>query len=223
MSIHPYHNLGDIQLLSVDGTILMADSWRLARSSTFFAGLFDLPPPTSTHTSYPKNLLSLVEPIEVEFFAEVIDLFLNLINVSKPSIPSSAFPQTLDLLELCDRYDVNENIQGLVRDRLLMQTEDRQWQLLIWSGKRNDIHMAREALRRMSPHSFIARTTYESSREGVFVPLWYALGKLPQSWQLEILRLAFIPINLNKRPGVKSYQFEVTGDWDSVSQKFTPK
>ncbi|KAK6905347.1 hypothetical protein I204_05297 [Kwoniella mangroviensis CBS 8886] len=223
MFIHPYHNLGHISLLSVDGTILMADSWRLARSSTFFAGLFDLPPPTPGQTSYPKDLLSLVEPIEMEFFAEVIDLFLNLINVSKPSIPSSAFPQTMDLLELCDKYDVNENIQGLVRDRLLMQIGDRQWQLLIWSGKRNDIHMAGEALPRMTPHSFIASTTYESPRKGLFVPLWYALGKLPQSWQLEIIRLAFIPINLDTRPGVKSYQFEVTGDWDSVSQKFTPK
>ncbi|WWD09056.1 hypothetical protein V865_007176 [Kwoniella europaea PYCC6329] len=223
MSIHPYHNLGDVQLLSVDGTILVADSWRLARSSSFFAGLFDLPPPISGQASSHKDLLSLLDPVEVDFSAEVIDLFLNLINVSKPSIPSSAFPQTLDLLELCDKYDVNENIQGLVRDRLLMQVEDRQWQLLIWSGKRNDILMAREALRRMPPHSFIANTTYESSRKGVLMPLWHALGKLPQSWQLEILRLAFIPINLNTRSGVKSYQFEVTGDWDSVSQKFTPK
>ncbi|WVW81929.1 hypothetical protein I302_103932 [Kwoniella bestiolae CBS 10118] len=163
MAIHPYHNQGDIQLRSLDMIILMADSWRLVRSSTFFASLFDLPPPSSNTSSYPKDLLGLIDPIDLDYHSDVIDLFLNLVNVSKPPIPSCAFRQTLDLLELCDKYDVDKNIESLVRDRLLMQIEDCQWQLLIWSGKRHDIPMAREALRRMSPQSFMAQNAYESS------------------------------------------------------------
>ncbi|OCF36153.1 hypothetical protein I316_02025 [Kwoniella heveanensis BCC8398] len=263
--VHLYHRHGDIAIRSDDGMILMDDSWGLADASTVFKDMFELPRPTLPHHPTPASPLRPIlkspsatktakrprshltstdlqstQTIDVDYPSSVLDQFLNLVNVSRPAIPTTSdLSQSLALFDLCQKFDVKPAILGMVRDRLLIQTYDRQWKLLIWADKRNDSAMAKEALRRMTKVSFLcyepASSTQSKGRvtpriESARLQLqtkgrkgipWHALRRLQPACENELLRLILQIKESNADPD--TFFYEVTRDWQKVAENFNPR
>ncbi|WVR03506.1 hypothetical protein IAU60_000497 [Kwoniella sp. DSM 27419] len=170
--VHPFHREGDIGLATTDGLVLMASCARLARASTVFADMVEMARPAAiqeqdshsrpsssgpaTGEARPLSEIQTLQVVDVGFSSKTTDHFLSLINVIKPSIPLIDFDGALDLLDLCDKYDVLPRLQGLIKDALMMRVKGRQWRLLVWAGRRDDVDMAREALCRMTTKRFMA-------------------------------------------------------------------
>ncbi|WVQ80346.1 hypothetical protein IAT38_002451 [Cryptococcus sp. DSM 104549] len=180
-SFHEYHNRGDIPFLASDGTILMAESWRLARVGGFFADMLELPPPRPKHpTSNPSAFTredipgALCDPIPTDTAAPVLDLFLNYSNVSEPSliVKVLGWDETRALYLFCRRFQITDVIAGPVNTRLSALTAERPWDLLLWAGELEDVALARRALANMTGAVF-TRQGHASLR------FWGALGNLP--------------------------------------------
>ncbi|OCF36152.1 hypothetical protein I316_02024 [Kwoniella heveanensis BCC8398] len=251
--VHPYHRQGDIALRSSEGTILRADSWRLASASTVFTDMFEIPLPlpsqsitdsltpsssTSTTSTKDKSLHLDLRPkegspeirlhthpqtIDLDYPTIALDYFLNLINVSRPSIPPGEFHHTLHLLDLCLTFDIKSSIEELVTCRLLHQSHGRQWKLLIWASQKNYVSIAKEALKRMSKEIFLSygkSDDFGVSPSGPCPPSlqsrlsdtpvlvgrpislsgpcsqlpWHALSKLQPLWEIKLLRSVLRPV-----------------------------
>ncbi|OCF45205.1 hypothetical protein I317_01008 [Kwoniella heveanensis CBS 569] len=99
-TIHEYHRQGDISIRSKDHVILWANSWRLADASIVFRDMFELPRPfkqygkrqrTSGDVCSDWSAADIGEnrPIHLDYDADVISTFLDLINVSSPFVPTT--------------------------------------------------------------------------------------------------------------------------------------
>ncbi|WVQ93796.1 hypothetical protein IAU59_000874 [Kwoniella sp. CBS 9459] len=257
--VHAYHRQGDIALRSTDGVVLMADSWRLANASPVFEGMFEIPvPPTPLYapTNPPRQPPSTIsrprwntgptshshsavlrqrsghQTVDLDYTTLVLEYFLNLINVSRPSIPPCNFHNSLELLDLCFKFDVEPHIQSVVHDRLLTQCDGRQWELLIWASRRSNVNMAKEALKRMSKRAFMSygKLRYLDPDLGISSRVidrelpWHALNKLQPIWEVEILRLVLKPVERGNEDsqGTDFRSFGITHDWTLVAKEFNP-
>ncbi|WVF66170.1 hypothetical protein IAT40_000910 [Kwoniella sp. CBS 6097] len=173
------------------------------------------------HTYIPSTD-SPAQTVDLDYTALVLDYFLNLINVSKPSIPPSNFHNTLDLFDLCLTFDVRPLIRGVVSDRLMIQSHGRLWELFIWASKKNNILMAKEALRRMSNNTFLAYGKAARPRDafgrynaieigsepGTGSGTGSGSGSVQRDWhpavgEVEILRLVLKPVRVPTENGTR--------------------
>ncbi|WVQ93794.1 hypothetical protein IAU59_000872 [Kwoniella sp. CBS 9459] len=162
---HKYHRQGDISIRSQDNVILWADSWRLADASTVFRDMFEIPEAVNENgkrerAAEPVNPLATSGPgrnaISLDYTADTISAFLDLTNVSTPGIPMTmrTFNQAKDLYEMCDQYDVTKKIMKRVKEQLMARSAEDPWALLIFASKRDNVDLAREALKTMSRTHF---------------------------------------------------------------------
>ncbi|WVF66167.1 hypothetical protein IAT40_000907 [Kwoniella sp. CBS 6097] len=256
---HIYHRQGDISIRSKDNVILWADSWRLADASVVFKDLLDLPQVVNRNGKRQQieNLINQCsahrpdrQAIPVDYNADVIGTFLDLINVSIPFLPINLtnFKQVQGLFEMCDKFDVKTEIQVKVKERLLACSKDHPWALLIMASDRNDIPLAKEALRLMTASQFFGHqvnepvlvsrafrisrvdrgnetsqiprpTNANASDNSPPVHLWTNMRQLRPDWQLCLLQLALIvPFPPRSFKG----PVEVSDDWKYIASKFQP-
>nr|XP_031863562.1 uncharacterized protein CI109_000814 [Kwoniella shandongensis]KAA5530634.1 hypothetical protein CI109_000814 [Kwoniella shandongensis] len=168
-------------------------------------------------------------PIQTDTPPSTLDTFLNLINVSSPSVsfPSLSYAETKDLLLLCERYSVKPYITLAVEQRLWDLTSAgircTTWDVLIWAGQRNDIRMGKESLKRMNAQNFIS----PRQENGTYVgqeKFWKRFGELPDSWQLALVKSGILGEAFPnvKVKGSTVACLLVTTDWKKVADKFKP-
>ncbi|WRT63721.1 uncharacterized protein IL334_000644 [Kwoniella shivajii] len=243
--IHAFHRYGDLRLRSDEGTIFRVDSQRLADISPVFDNMLELPQP-SCPTGNKRIGLSSV-PIDLAFSSNVLEIFFELLYSMKATLPSLPFSDALSLYEFCEMFDIAPRLKGLSRKAIISAAiEGGQWALLIWSADRNDLVMAREALRKMTNDDFLRPQIARLPGKWNKVTFWSAVEKLPLSWQTHLLRLTLHPPslkNISVPPKSVGYtlkckreempmnptsthhdaaSFKMTQDWASVASLFMP-
>lgn len=118
--------------------------WLLAdvKTSGAFSPMFDLPPsPCSSRTT----------PIQLDYPCAVISSFLDLIAVAVPFEPSTSFDETIALLTLLEHLDCERLVLSVI-SRLIpaAKEDDKPWDLFVFAGTRNHLHLARAALELMT-------------------------------------------------------------------------
>ncbi|WWD09078.1 hypothetical protein V865_007198 [Kwoniella europaea PYCC6329] len=197
---HPYHSDGNVILRATNGTLFGADSWRLAKASTVFKDMFDIPQPISFGYPIASRWVNQEQPIDMEVTSFILETFLNLINVSIPSLPNGlSFAQMTALSGLCDKFIVTKNIVDQVSPGLVLAGANDPWDLLVWASKKNYLFMGRKALSYMGPEGFTKVHTIppvSSGRSGdgstlKYKPFWDRFHLLSPSWQIALLTTAF--------------------------------
>ncbi|KAK6905369.1 hypothetical protein I203_106196 [Kwoniella mangroviensis CBS 8507] len=197
---HPYHSDGNVILRADDGTLFGADSWRLAKASTVFKDMFDIPQPISF--GYPKasRWVNQDQPIDKQVTSFILETFLNLINVSIPSLSNGlSFAQMTALSGLCDKFIVTKNIVAQVSRGLLLAGANDPWDLLVWASKKDFLSMGRKALSYMGPEGFTkvypsppvlnGRSSDDTTLK--YKPFWDRFHLLSPSWQIALISTAF--------------------------------
>ncbi|WVQ62539.1 uncharacterized protein L199_000681 [Kwoniella botswanensis] len=224
--IHWFHRFGDLQLRSTDKIIFTVFSERLRAVSSVFKDMMDIGQQKSSTTGTKRKSPPDADVIDVGFESKTLEIFLDMINVPKPSPLTTDFVCSLRLHEFCDKFDITGNIKDMVKTRLLQCTsESYAWDLLIWSAERNDTDMARKALARMTGRAFISPQFLDNkSNARISIDFWAAISKLPAIWQHDLLRLAL----QSDKPSEGRYSYlagphlAVTTDWSSLATRFKP-
>ncbi|WWC58258.1 uncharacterized protein I303_100796 [Kwoniella dejecticola CBS 10117] len=206
-----------ISIVSEDGVEFKADSDRLRKASTLFANMLNEP---QLHDS---------SPLPIPFPAEVIQTFLDLINVSSPS----SLLKTLidvdivqDLFRFTD-YAGCDDLHFEVRRRLLKLSKNHPRKNALWllqfGSDVNDVGLAKIALKRLAKQS-----SFSFASENLFDGFRNLVERLQPSFQAEILSLV-----LTKTAG-DAREFAVRGlidwdtrnnehDWEWVGRSFNPE
>ncbi|GFZ51846.1 hypothetical protein JCM24511_09614 [Saitozyma sp. JCM 24511] len=174
-SWHAFHRdpNDDLVIQSKEGILFRASSYHLARASGAFSSMFDLPPsPCSSRTT----------PIKLDYPCAVISSFLDLIAVAVPFEPSTSFDETIALLTLLEHLDCERLVLSVI-SRLIpaAKEDDKPWDLFVFAGTRNHLHLARAALELMT-HRHVEELFATDKK-------WFAeLRRLPKNWRIELTR-----------------------------------
>ncbi|WWC58263.1 uncharacterized protein I303_100801 [Kwoniella dejecticola CBS 10117] len=226
---HWYHRHGDIEIRSLGGTILRADSWRLAAASKVFADMMEVTSENTAEVTTPtkRKSINMIEPIEIDQSSKIISYLLDLVNQANPTTPPSGYDETTALYDLCDKFVVVDRIRSRVSLRIEQVGSHRQWNLLVFAGARNDVPLARTALSMMNEQTFSAETSDEPQGAVLYnMNFRQRMAILPESWQLELYRKAFeTPSSLNDHSSYSyssSYGMKVRPDWKALAIAFQP-
>ncbi|WWD09072.1 hypothetical protein V865_007192 [Kwoniella europaea PYCC6329] len=216
-NVHPFHRYGDIQLISKDNMILMADSRRLSD--------------VSWHMGYEVGkALSNGMQIEMDgWSSETISLFLDLINVSKPSEPTAELPVLFELATFCQDNELdNEEINELLRESMVKaaRIDNRQWSLLLFTNEviraPLEWQLAKSALRIMTKETFLHPIIFDTKKkEFVRLGFWRAFDELPKRWQRQLIRSTFL-VPDEQADGTMMNDVRMTTDWEKVADQFDP-
>ncbi|WVF66149.1 hypothetical protein IAT40_000889 [Kwoniella sp. CBS 6097] len=203
-----------IILLSNDNLKFRASRTRLIDASLSFSDLMD--------TSRPERKTN--EPIELDFPAEMISLFLDMASVCQPYIPQLSITTARSLLELLE-FTLCDGLIDFARTSLTNAGSNQPLELLVIASDRNDIGLARVALRNATRNriqSHICPNLSLSSSQGLKKYQEY-LDRLQPAYQLELLRRTTLAgeyrENVTQKLQAGLYS---TFDWISVADTFDP-
>ncbi|WWC58272.1 uncharacterized protein I303_100810 [Kwoniella dejecticola CBS 10117] len=224
--IHAFHRYGDLQLRSTDKVIFKVILERMADISAVFRNMMEVVDPMLITFGMKRKAAPEADVIDTDLSSAELEIFLDLVNVPNPVMPSVAFPRALRLHEFCDKFEVYDKIKGIVKTELLSNgAQGYQWALLIWAAKRDDLVMARDVLSIMTPAAFLAPNFPKPTQTPIRCTFWSAMSELPLSWQLELCRLSLTaPLDSQLDAwvgGPKS--MKVTLDWVGLSTRFRPQ
>ncbi|WVQ80265.1 hypothetical protein IAT38_002370 [Cryptococcus sp. DSM 104549] len=214
--VHAFHRHGDIILLANDRVMFYADSWKLAQASEFFSGMFSTaqpdhiaPPAPAPAPKRGRNAASAASassnisqkgdksevtgaPIDLDVPSNILDLFLNLANVSVPFIPDTDYDTALQLISFCEKFLVRQDIVDQVLVALTEQGKKCQWKLLINAAERGSRTIAAEALGMMKGETFLLGSApdYDFRK---------SMSQLPPAWQADIMASIWL-VNLPGMP-----------------------
>ncbi|WVW81953.1 hypothetical protein I302_103956 [Kwoniella bestiolae CBS 10118] len=229
---HAYHSHGDITLRSEDGKLFGADSWRLAKSSTVFHDMLEIAGPGTSSSSKKSGKRVPDPPIDMEVSSFVLELFLNLINVSIPLIPAFLpFRQIRELAELCEKFNINSSVQDHISQALQLAGVLEPWDLLLYACTKQRVELARRALEFMGPHGFIKVYPDVCGPEEPpslrSIPFWSRFCLLSPSWQQELLLKVFqepeYAVPEDPASAFDGFAKMVFKPWDQVVKDFNPR
>ncbi|WVQ93795.1 hypothetical protein IAU59_000873 [Kwoniella sp. CBS 9459] len=195
---------------------------------------------SETHDGSHPHQATKIPAIDLDYESTVISVFLDLISVSVLFIPQSDFTVTRELYRLCDQYDVDKRIRGKVMAQLDMFGKMNPWALLVFAGQIDDVILARLALRHMDVYKFLgvhfptaegqvrAKNKQDWDRLSDFNhfrasgELWAEMGRLPPSWQVELLRSTLAVSGTVEEGGKPGLQLAPYLNWANVSAYFFP-
>ncbi|WWC66684.1 uncharacterized protein I206_100588 [Kwoniella pini CBS 10737] len=224
--IHWYHRHGDIEIRASGGTILRADSWRLAAASNVFADMLEVTSPVAedfAEATHKRKAEDPIAPIDLDHSAAIISHFLDLVNQAHPTVPPSNYDETIALYILCDQFDAVKRIKSQVDLRIQQVGCVRQWNLLVFASTRDDLNLAKKAISFMDDHTFSVNRHFDEPQGAALCGLKFSerMAILPESWQLELYRKAFGPPPQN-RYNSATYNLEMKTDWAKVALDFNP-
>ncbi|WWD09074.1 hypothetical protein V865_007194 [Kwoniella europaea PYCC6329] len=114
--IHWFHRFGDLQLRFTDKIIFKVFSERLGAVNSVFKDMMDIGQQKSSTTGTKRKSPPDADVIDVECKSKILEIFLDMINVPKPSPLTSDFVCSLRLQEFCDKFDITGNIKDMVTD-----------------------------------------------------------------------------------------------------------
>ncbi|WWD22439.1 hypothetical protein CI109_106930 [Kwoniella shandongensis] len=243
LQVHHFHDRGDICLQATDGTLFYADSWRLSQASETFAHMLEIPQPAGT--KHPRSRDEL-DPIPIDSRSDVLDLFLNVVSVSSPNIDHVPFMLCKKISLFCDKFEVQDRIASLFVKRVLKLAKQhhQEWDVLIWAGERNDVDMARRALKMMTDRVFIGNHHADQGQnEPENLPFWANFNQLPITWRTALFKVVLDKpcLNVSAKKTNKSSAchadqriaineddacfaaLSITKDWSQVASKFDPE
>ncbi|OCF59505.1 hypothetical protein L486_02172 [Kwoniella mangroviensis CBS 10435] len=216
-SVHPFHRYGDIQLISKDGIILMADSRRLSNLSS------------RMRVEVSRALKKEKEVDMRRWSSQTTSLFLDVIDVSKPKEPIVDLPELFELTSIYAQYvsPVDDDFLESLAERMLdlAQTDNLQWSLLLFADEvlpeDQGVRLAKLTLLAMTKEAFLHPVLYDfDKKEFEKVIFWEAVGRLHYPWKGQLLRLTLIvPYD---RTG-DSNEIKVTTNWEQVANEFDPE
>ncbi|WWD22444.1 hypothetical protein CI109_106935 [Kwoniella shandongensis] len=140
-------------LCASDGTVFMTDSWRLVQGSTGFANMFEMAQPLFADKKRSRNELSV--PIVLDAPADLVNIFVNMFNVSLPDAPAFTLQKVIALWELCEKFECSRRLIDAVRNQMKELIPGREWTVLIYAGKRKEVWLGAEVLKNMNADRFI--------------------------------------------------------------------
>ncbi|WWC85916.1 uncharacterized protein L201_000786 [Kwoniella dendrophila CBS 6074] len=167
----------------------------LIRSSQAFATAFSFEPYqgereekvdscTSTNTDDASHFTK-EQIIDIEGNDLVVEWFIILINSTKSICPFTNLEETYQLIQLCNKYEVDENIIKVLEDRMEILTDKSPWRWLIMASKLNDREMGNLALQKMGQSGFLNGDQEDKDS------FWNRIEKLDPSWTIPILSMNF--------------------------------
>ncbi|OCF45193.1 hypothetical protein I317_00996 [Kwoniella heveanensis CBS 569] len=138
-------------------------------------------------------------PIDLDASEELLVSFLDLISVAIPVAPHSGLEETYDLLNLCEKYLCCQRVIKPVQTEMETKISSSPWEVLTFASNRDDVMLAREALRHMDMDDFCDTKFLECldpddedriSRhpDSTF---WGRIRSLQPTWQAELLYITF--------------------------------
>ncbi|WWD09054.1 hypothetical protein V865_007174 [Kwoniella europaea PYCC6329] len=125
-------------------------------------------------------------PIDIELSTDLLEVLLDYITSLHPKELKTNFDDTKALFLASEKWGIDPSIMASFRRRMYNLSVNDPWDLLVWASKRNDRHMARAALEKMTPETFArGRRRYWDGSS-----FWMSLDELPPSWQWRLLRAA---------------------------------
>ncbi|WWC99347.1 hypothetical protein V866_006248 [Kwoniella sp. B9012] len=216
-NVHPFHRYGDIQLISKDGFILMADSRRF----------LDLVSHMRVQVS--RGFEKGKEVDMRRWSSQTISLFLDVINVPNPREPLAGLPELFDLTDIYFRHVWPFDdcfLESLFKRMVnLAQIDNLQWSLLLFADDAvpdiPDVRLAKLTLLSMTKEAFLRPMLYDfDKKEFKKVVFWEAVDRLEFHWKWQLLRLALIVPD--DQTGDLN-EIKVTTDWEKVADEFDPE
>ncbi|WWD09064.1 hypothetical protein V865_007184 [Kwoniella europaea PYCC6329] len=218
---HPVHNdpNDDIVIISNDYVKFRASRFHLARTSQFFEGLLG--------TARPKgeNFTDDDEPIHLDYPSSTLSLFLDLTSVCDPYIPAVSIDRARSLLKFIE-FAICDGLVDKARLTLMEAAKDQPFELLVIASERDDVEMAKHALRQISTGQFRAQFVNTSSTtltsHDLAMVKQYLCGLTPP-YHLAILDAAMSTGKMreeryiNLRPGLL-----FNDNWSSFADKLDP-
>ncbi|WVW81951.1 hypothetical protein I302_103954 [Kwoniella bestiolae CBS 10118] len=187
LQIHPFHNAEDgplVILVSNDGRAFTVDLKTLAKSSSFFENMLELPIKTSDINDPPSRLSDSSRSLDIDADELVLEYFVNIVKASQPHIPITNLEQAMELLALCRKYGVRESSTSKIRDHSLNLGKTQPWEFLrlaSFARDPNDNDLCRIALGYLSWNQFLM------GDKGNKTSFWERIESLSPTWRTYLL------------------------------------
>ncbi|WWC66686.1 uncharacterized protein I206_100590 [Kwoniella pini CBS 10737] len=218
---HPVHNdpKDDIIIISNDCIRFRASRFHLTRTSQFFDGLLGITQQKG------QNLNGNDDPIRLDHSGSTISLFLDLASVSEPYVPTTTISEAAALLKLVD-FAICDGLIDKARASLMEASKDEPFELLVVASDRNDVEMAKYALRKIDSTAY--RCQFLSSgvtlSDQAHISIKTYLRRLSPSFHLALLEASSVAgeVRSHRYESLRPGRF-LSEDWsDSVAKKFNP-
>ncbi|KAK6905354.1 hypothetical protein I203_106181 [Kwoniella mangroviensis CBS 8507] len=226
LETHPVHNdpQAEIIIISNDYVKFRASRYHLVRTSQLFEDLLD------TARTVDINLNDIEEPIHLNFPSSTISLFLDLAGVCDPYFADVPITKARSLLDVVE-YTMCDRLIDIARSTLMHAAKDEPFELLVIASERDDLDLAKHALRNISTSAF--EDEYKEGRSFRVGTVYNIdsikkyLLRLTPSYHLAILH-SIVYLGemqsidhdgrwLNSRPAILS-----TDNWSSIADTFNP-
>ncbi|OXC71173.1 hypothetical protein J008_01891 [Cryptococcus neoformans] len=225
---HPFHNKGDITLISSDGVLFKADVWCLAHASAVFHDMLEMSNPSMADTSTPESIPVPVkpphpsEPIDIPFPSRTLQLFLDLSRVSDDVMLAITMEEAGDLLSFSHLYDLREFVLKKLKDRAMDLGRRRPWDLLVLASRLDLDDLGVSALEAMNEDTFVR------GQKGSTSNFWESIALLQNGWQSRIIMSVIDKPEGGsvRRPGYPDDYSYKTGyvfklrDWSEAGRRF---
>ncbi|WWC85942.1 uncharacterized protein L201_000812 [Kwoniella dendrophila CBS 6074] len=125
-------------------------------------------------------------PIKLNASSVVIEIFLNLVNVSIPTLTKIELVQGIKLLDLMNELDCSTKLIGLVTSEITKQIDkEGPWNVLVYASKIDNIKLAKEALINMGDINFLQVNKTKSEDEDKKIDtlrFWDRMKLLSDHW-----------------------------------------
>ncbi|WWD22433.1 hypothetical protein CI109_106924 [Kwoniella shandongensis] len=211
---HPVHRdpQHDFIIKSNENVYFRASRFHLARVSTFFADMFN----TGT-----KNRLDDV--FTLDYPTRVIDLFLDLVYASTPSVPKiDDVTIAYSLVDITESTLCSSEIRDVVQIGLLEAARKHPQAALTLASHRKDLLTAKTALSSFSKSFALGKSGNECKEK--MDDLYKLLDELDPTYAYELLRHLLVPGQLRPEIGNDPYQcvFFIRSNWTKTAEAFDP-
>ncbi|WVQ62535.1 uncharacterized protein L199_000677 [Kwoniella botswanensis] len=76
----------------------------------------------------------------METSSQVLDIFLNIVSVSEPTLQAISFQTASRLLKLLEKFECSVKMVNPVRERIDKAGSDDSWDLLVHASRRDDLN-----------------------------------------------------------------------------------
>ncbi|WWC66685.1 uncharacterized protein I206_100589 [Kwoniella pini CBS 10737] len=208
ISSHPVYNDPNdkIVIISNDYIKFRASKFHLMRTSQFFDGLL-----STVESEEPTK----EEPIHLDFPSSTISLFLDLSTCSNPSIPTINSEEAKTLLDFLE-YAICDDLIDIGRSSLRNSLENQPFELLVTASRRNDLEMAKHALRKID--NKVYNEYFKSAFTEVEVKQY--LRRLTRPYHLALVDAAMTTIEGSF--GFQLPHLTFIDDWSTFADSFHP-
>lgn len=152
--------------------------------------------------------------IPVTYEASVVKAFLDLINLSKPVLLTNDFWVITKLRDMVRCHECEDYIDEFVEASWEQAFKNTPWEGLIYASDKNDVQLARGAMRNYQRYSIEQFATLKGAGSSSTAGFWSWMDRLRPEWQSHLIRLVI------RR---ESYgNFTVQDDWSKLADKFNP-